>query len=96
LGILCVAGGCSSDGGDAGSSSVGGGEVFEASGGGGSESFVESSSGVGGGEEVEFFDPCPTDTYVFEFEDGTTLVFEIEVFCDPRPYVNDGCPAPIL
>lgn len=42
----------------------------------------------------EGFDPCPSDTYIFELDDGTVMMFEIEVFCDPRPYINMGCPGP--
>lgn len=44
----------------------------------------------------EGFDPCPSDTYFFELADGTVMTFEIEVFCDPRPFIDMGCPGPGL
>ena len=42
------------------------------------------------------FDLCPSDTYIFEMADGTIMIFEIEVFCDPRPFIDMGCPGPGL
>lgn len=39
-------------------------------------------------------DGCPVDTYVLELQDGTTYVFLIPVFCDPRPYIEMGTPPP--
>lgn len=44
--------------------------------------------------EEDFYDPCPTDTYVIVV-DGNEYVIEIEVFCDPMQDFYTGCPAPM-
>lgn len=64
---------------------------------------VESppTSSVGTGENKkgsESFDsepgPCPVDRYVLLNDDGTEYIVEIEVFCEPIPIYNLGCPPP--
>lgn len=37
---------------------------------------------------------CPVDRYVLLNDDGTEYVVEIEVFCEPIPVYNLGCPPP--
>jgi hypothetical protein len=50
------------------------------------------------GEEEQLhdddFDSCPSDTYVLWSGDGQKYIIEIEVFCDPQPFINVGCPGP--
>lgn len=38
--------------------------------------------------------PCPVDRYVLLNENGVEYVVEIEVFCEPIPVYNLGCPPP--
>ena len=38
--------------------------------------------------------PCPVDRYVLLTDDGVEYIVEIEVFCEPIPVYNLGCPPP--
>lgn len=41
-------------------------------------------------EDTEDFDPCPDVTYILW--DGYEVT--LDVFCDPQPVFNTGCPGP--
>jgi hypothetical protein len=44
--------------------------------------------------EEDYYDVCPSDTYVLWEENGITYTVTIEVFCEPVMDMNLGCPGP--
>ena len=75
-----------SDGGGSGTGGGGGQETGGA---------VSAAATTGSGsQETPTFDPCPSDTYVFQLPDGREILIELEVFCDRRQYIETGYPLP--